>query len=101
MKPSLKLMLVSFIVWIGSEVQSQGNVSDPYFDSSCNAGGEVWVCGRTEVLQVHSDFQTNCGDWDYTPCTVLKTVIDYCTPNLSESRIFEEGGPDCPLNSLQ
>lgn len=86
------------LLFIVSLTNSYCYSQNPYFDSSCNAGGEIWVCGNSQVLQAHSDFDDNCSDWNYTECTILKVVVDYCSPNMSRTRIFEEGGPNCPLN---
>ena len=96
MKNPLSTLVVLFCLFGSFTLRGQ----DVYLDSSCNSGGEIRVCGKFEVLKIHSDFDKNCSEWNYTPSTVLKTVVDYCSPNMSESTIFEEGGPDCPLNNF-
>ena len=68
-------------------------------ESNCGAGGEIWVCGSAQKSQVHVDFDNNCSEENYMPCTVIKTVVDVCSPDMSESTIFEPGGPGCPLNN--
>ncbi|MFY0591348.1 hypothetical protein [Roseivirga sp.] len=70
-------------------------------NQSCEAGGEMWVCGKQEQLQAHDDFEKNCSDQEYQPCTVLRTIIDVCSPNMRETAVFQEGGPNCPLNNPQ
>lgn len=69
-------------------------------NQSCAAGGEMYVCGSAQILQATSDFDTNCEGWDYTPCTILRVIIDVCSPDMREAQIFEEGGSNCPLNNL-
>lgn len=85
--------LVAFVLVLSSALNAQtGN-------QSCEAGGEMWVCGKAQQLQAHEDFDENCSDQNYTECTILRVIIDVCSPNMRETRVFEAGGPDCPLNN--
>ncbi|MCE7996197.1 MAG: hypothetical protein HEP71_29725 [Roseivirga sp.] len=60
-------------------------------NQSCTAGGEMWVCGSSQQNQAHVDFDNNCSGYDYDACTVVRTIIDVCSPNMQESRIIEPG----------
>lgn len=79
----------------------QGGVHAQTGNQSCEAGGEMWVCGKGQRVQAHEDFDENCSDQNYEKCTVLRVIIDVCSPNMRESQVFEAGGPDCPLNNPQ
>lgn len=58
-------------------------------NSSCEAGGELWACGAAQVLQVHKDIDDNCSDFDYACGATVRTVIDVCSPNMSETTVYQ------------
>lgn len=49
--------------------------------SSCEQGGEIWVCSKTEAVKAFDQFHANCTESKY-PCggKLLKTIRDLCTP---------------------
>lgn len=70
--------------------QSVGGVSG---NQSCAGGGEMWVCGSAQQSQAHSDYDANCGEYTFPLCTLIRTVVDVCSPDLRESYIIE-GNPE-------
>lgn len=60
--------------------------------SSCEEGGEIWVCGSDQLRQAHGDFHTNCSEWQYRCGRTLKTILDVCAPEIVRSTI---SSPDC------
>ena len=79
--------------------QSLDSIETEISSSSCSAGGEIWVCGATQQNQVHIDFDNNCSGFHYQSCSVIKTVVDVCSPNMRESIVYEPGDKNCPLNA--
>ncbi len=74
---------------VGTGTLRSQSIASETSNSSCNAGGEMWVCGTAEVVQATSDFDTNCSDWDYECGATLRTIINVCTPNMQKSYIYE------------
>lgn len=58
-------------------------------NSGCEAGGEFWACGAAQVAQVHVDIDDNCSDFDYDCGETIRTVVDVCSPNMSETVAYE------------
>jgi len=85
------LLCISLTVYTSNAQSIDSEMSS----SSCEAGGEIWVCGTEQQSQVHSDYDRNCGDYTFSNCTVIKTVIDVCTPNMRTSRIIEGDPNSC------
>ena len=93
-KVRLGLICLVLLSYVSLSAQDSGN-------SSCEAGGEMWVCGTEQIVQATSDFDTNCEEWIYAPCTLLRVVIDICRPDMLETKIYEPGGSDCEFGSSQ
>lgn len=72
--------------------QSVGGVSG---NQSCGGGGEMWVCGTAQQSQAHSDYDANCSEFDFPDCTLIRTVVDVCSPNMRESYIIEGDPESC------
>ena len=60
-------------------------------NQSCSPGGEMWVCGGAQISQASSDFDTNCAHMDYEPCSILRVIVDVCSPNMRTATISEPG----------
>ncbi|MBO3700096.1 hypothetical protein [Roseivirga sp. E12] len=84
----LSLTVVATLIILISNV-TQGQTGN----QSCEAGGEMWVCGRNQILQAHSDWNSNC-DGPVICGAVLRTIIDVCSPDETTSEILG-GGPGC------
>lgn len=68
-----------------------GDTRDTFISQSgCEAGGEIWACGSSQLAQAHDDFKNNCSGWDYQCGKTLKTILDVCAPQIVESKITSE-----------
>lgn len=91
-KDSLRVLFCSLLMsmlLIRTEliVGQEEVISSVTSSSSCEAGGEIWVCGSSQLAQAHDDFKNNCTDFKYKCGKTLKTILDVCAPMIVESRI--------------
>jgi hypothetical protein len=56
----------------------------------------MYVCGTEEVVKATSDFDTNCESWSYPCNATLRVIVDVCSPDMRESKIYQ----DCSTSSL-
>lgn len=70
------------------------SVASETSNSSCEAGGEMWVCGASQMLQAHRDFDNNCDGWTYQCNATVRTIVDVCDRFFKTSYIYADG-PNC------
>lgn len=56
----------------------------------------MYVCGTEEIVKATSDFDTNCESWSYPCNATLRVIVDVCSPDMRESKIYQ----DCSTSSL-
>lgn len=93
-----KVLFIWLMVLSGSGILFAQGVSG-VGNQSCAGDGEMWVCGSAQQNQAHIDFDNNCSDYEFEACTVIRTIVDVCSPDMRESRIIEPGDDpsSCPL----
>lgn len=72
---------------IGTGTLGAQSIASETSNSSCNAGGEIWVCGPSQLALAHGDFNRNCSEWEYRCGQTLKTIKDVCSPQIVTSTI--------------
>jgi hypothetical protein len=84
-------LLIFFLVGFALNDLAAQSIDAIPSSSSCEAGGKIWVCGTSQVAKAHSDFNRNCANVNY-PCggKTIKTVVDVCSPIMTESKITSE-----------
>lgn len=88
----MSIALVSLCFNSQTAVAQEESISSVMSSSNCSAGGEIWVCGTSQLAQAHDDFKNNCSGWDYQCGKTLKTILNVCAPQIVESKITSE---DC------
>ncbi len=90
------LLVVSIICFNVAALWSQG-----VGNQSCAGGGEMWVCGSAQQSKAHSDYDANCADQEFADCTLIRTIVDVCSPDMRESRIIESKGDPAECEVLR
>lgn len=93
MKKVFYISVVFLVTIYPSHLLSQ-SIEPSLGNGSCEPGGEIWVCGTSEMVQVASDIDKNCSDWVYENCQVIRTIVDVCSPDERTAQVFE-GGAEC------
>ncbi len=72
---------------LSSAQEQEESIASEMSNSSCSPGGEIWVCGPSEIARAHSHFNSNCSEWEYRCGQTLKTIKDVCSPEIVVSTI--------------